>query len=249
MVISTILFVVAYPHGCGRLRPADLSSIHKVDWMGTVLLIGGCVLPCFSLMHAAEMPGTWDTGLFIGPMVGGIMSWVLLVAWGMYHTAKMPGRIDAAFPPHLFKVRRYAATTASSLLLGLGYVTCIYNIPLRVQTVHGKGPLTAGLTLLPILCSSAVGSILGTALSPIKDRFGQTLMVGSGLMTLGTGLLATLSDSSSIEAKIYGFEVFVGLGFGMTASSSTVSVVENMQKSMLHILPLIRRLLTLPFSL
>jgi hypothetical protein len=212
LVASTALFILAYPHGGGRLRPGDWSAIHKVDWLGTILLIGGCVLPCFALMHAAEVPGTWKTGQFIGPMVGGVISWIFLVGWGVYHTTKMPDRIDPAFPPHLFKVRRYAATTASSLFLGLGYVTCLYNIPLVVQTVHGKGPLVAGLALLPILCSSAVGSILGTALSPVKDRFGPTLMVGAGLFTLGAGLLATLGDTPDIQAKLYGFEIFVGLG-------------------------------------
>ncbi|EGP86308.1 unnamed protein product [Zymoseptoria tritici ST99CH_1A5] len=230
MVLSTTLFIVAYPHGCGRLRPASFASVYKVDWLGTLLLIGGCVLPCFALMHAAEVPGSWNTGSFIGSMVGGLISWILLVVWGVYHTTKMPGRLDAAFPPHLFRNRRYAATTAGSLLIGLGYVACLFSIPLRVQTVHGKGPLIAGLTLLPLLCCSAVGSIMGSVLSPTKDRFGPTIMVGSAIMALGTGLLAILDDSAAIDPKIYGFQCLVGLGFGMTASASTL--VANIESKM-----------------
>ena len=222
MVFSTVLFIVSFPHGGGRLRPADWSSARKVDIPGTLLLIAGCVLPCFSLMHAAEVPQSWRTGKFIGPIVAGVMSWVLLVAWEYRHTTKMPGRYDPAFPPQLFKVRRYAATAANSLLMGFGFVICIYNVPLRLQTINGKGPLQAGLSLLPLLCTSAIGSVLGTALSPTKDRLGPTVMVGSALMALGTGLLSTLGDSASVEAKVYGFQVFVGLGFGMTASSSSL---------------------------
>lgn len=199
-----------------------MDSIHKIDYVGTLLLIGGSVLPCFAIMHAAEEPGTIKTGQFIGPMVAGCICWIMLVSWGMFHQSKLPGRFESAFPPHLFRNRRFAAGCANSLLMGFGFVVTIFNIPLRMQTVHGKGPLMAGITLLPLLCCSAIGSVMGTGLSPKKDRLGPTLMLGSGSMALGCGLLSTLGSSVSTGGKVYAFQIFVGLGFGMTASVATL---------------------------
>lgn len=216
-----MLFVVAFPHGGGRIAPRNLGAARKFDAIGCLLLIAGCVLPCFALMHAAEKPGLWAHGIFIGPIVAGVCSWILLVLWGL-QISKRPKDVDPTFPPHLFKNRRYAATTANSLFVGVGFVIAIYNVPLRLQTVNGKSPIGAGISLLPLLCLSAVGSFCGTAFSPKKDNLGPTMMLGSAIMCLGLGLMSTLSDSASVQHEVYGFQVLVGLGFGMTASSSSI---------------------------
>ncbi|KAF7187571.1 Efflux pump FUS6 [Pseudocercospora fuligena] len=226
-LISTTLFIVSFPHGRGRLPKGDVRAIRKFDVVGCVLLIAGCVLPVFSLMHAAEQPGTWNDAIFIGPIVAGIVSWIALIAWEMYIGRKHGDKLDAVFPTHLFRNRRYAANAANSLLMGVGFSIAIYDVPLRLQTVNGKSPMQAGLSLLPLLCLSAIGSTLGTILSPKRDNLCPTIAVGSALMALGTGLLATLSNGQAVEAKLYGFQVFVGLGFGMTASSS--SLINNIE--------------------
>ena len=44
-------------------------------------------------------------------------------------------------------------------------------------------------------------------------------------MVTGTACMSTLTDTIEVEAKVYGFQVFMGLGFGLTvATSSIVSV-------------------------
>jgi hypothetical protein len=98
----------------------------------------------------------------------------------------------------------------------------IYNVPLHLQIVNGKSPLMAGLGLLPLLVSTATGSTLAGAVSSKKDLSFYTLIVGSCLMTIGTGLLSTISDDSKVDPKIYGFEVLVGLGFGLSVSTSSI---------------------------
>lgn len=41
-------------------------------------------------------------------------------------------------------------------------------------------------------------------------------------MSIGTGLLSTLKVTSSISPKLYGFQIFCGMGFGLTVSSSSI---------------------------
>ncbi|TGO91921.1 hypothetical protein BPOR_0015g00310 [Botrytis porri] len=118
---------------------------------------------------------------------------------------------------------------ATTLLMGFPYFVVIYSLPLRFQVVNGKSPLTAGLRLLPMLGSTAVASFLGGMLNGKKSRVFLTLLAGSGLSVIGTVSPSTLSNTEYVEAKTYGFLVFVGLGFGLTVS--TVSMLFNYESS------------------
>jgi hypothetical protein len=98
----------------------------------------------------------------------------------------------------------------------------IYSVPLHLQIVNGKSPLMAGLGLLPLLAATAIGSMLGGAISSKNDLSFYTLTAGSGLLALGTGLLSTISSSTKVDPMIYGFEIFVGLGFGLSVSTASI---------------------------
>lgn len=75
------------------------------------------------------------------------------------------------------------------------------------------------------MCSSVGSMIVGMTTGNKKNRSFPILVVASCLMVIGTSCLSTLSDTIDVEAKTYGFQVFMGLGFGLTvATSSVVSV-------------------------
>ncbi|KAB8303027.1 hypothetical protein EYC80_004481 [Monilinia laxa] len=118
---------------------------------------------------------------------------------------------------------------ATTLLLGFPYLMVIYSLPLRLQVVNGKSPLTAGLGLLPMLGSTAVASFLGGMLNGTNNRVFPTLLAGAILSVIGTSSLSTLSNTEYVEMSTYGFLVFVGLGSGLTVS--TVSMLSNYESS------------------
>lgn len=95
----------------------------------------------------------------------------------------------------------------------------IYSLPLHFQIVNGTGTLMAGVALLPLLVSAAIGSLLGGLTT---NHTFPALAAASSLMALGTGLLSTLSNHSGVQPKTYGFEVLLGLGVGLSISSSTL---------------------------
>ena len=114
------------------------------------------------------------------------------------------------------------AYVLATLLIGFPYFLIIYALPLRFQVVNGKTPLVAGLSLLPMLGASAVGSTIGGAANSKKNNSFPVLVIGSCLMVLGTGLMSTLSGTARVEPKTYGFQVLIGMAFGLTVS--TVSI-------------------------
>lgn len=129
------------------------------------------------------------------------------------------------FPLRLVKQRVYLTYVVSTLLIGFPYFMIIYALPLRFQVVNGKSPLTAGVSLLPMLGASAIGSTIGGAASSKKNNTFPVLVIAACLMTLGTGLMSTLSNTVKVEAKTYGFQVLIGMGFGLTVSTVSLGAV------------------------
>ena len=169
----------------------------------------------------------YGTALFIAPLVVGSASVVLLACWETFINRSFRHTVSAIFPSSLMKRRVYTAGALTTLLTGFPYFVVIYNTPLHFQVVNGKNSLTAGVGLVPLLASTATGSMLSGAISGKKNLLFHTLMVGSCLLTLGCGLLSTISGGVSVDPKIYGFQVLVGLGFGLIVStSSMIAVVE-----------------------
>lgn len=154
----------------------------------------------------------------------GIVFWILLFAWEFIVQKKWEEKLATMFPWRLIKNRVYMFGLATTLLMGFPYFVVIYSLPLRFQVVNGKSPLTAGLGLLPMLGSTAIASFLGGMLNGTKNRVFLTLLAGSGLSVIGTSSLSTLANTEYVEAKTYGFLVFVGLGFGLTVSTVSMLV-------------------------
>ncbi|KAK7696931.1 hypothetical protein SLS64_014060 [Diaporthe eres] len=111
----------------------------------------------------------------------------------------------------------------ATTFIGFVFFVLIFNFPLRSQTVNLDSPSTASVRLLPMLGALAVGSFLGGAASSKVNRTFHTFVTGTALVTLGVGLLSTVSSSLEVDKKIYGFEVIAGFGIGLTFS--TVSLM------------------------
>lgn len=108
------------------------------------------------------------------------------------------------------------------MLAGFPYFMVVFALPIRLQVVNQKSALIAGIALLPLLGSVAMGSIIGGALNGNRDLKFPTLVVGAISLTIGCAALSTLEATSVVQGGLYGFQIFVGLGFGLLVS--TVSV-------------------------
>jgi hypothetical protein len=80
----------------------------------------------------------------------------------------------------------------------------------------------AGVYLLPLLGSSAIGSFLGGAISKKRNLTSYTLIVSCVIQLIGLGLLSTLPNSSEILPRQHVFLVILGLGFGLALACATI---------------------------
>ncbi|KAI1409056.1 major facilitator superfamily transporter [Hypoxylon sp. FL1857] len=223
-VLSMLLFYLSWPKK-EYLPIAEKKSWKELDYVGSILLIAAAVLVVFPFQNAGLDADQWSKAkaIFVAPLVAGVALWLGLFIWCIYIDLRWGHVMSAALPVRLLRDHVYAAIVANTLLLGFPYMLVIYAFPLRLQIVNGKDPLMAGLMLLPMLGSSAVGSFFSGAFNTKKNMIFETVITGTCFVVLGCGLLSTLSSSHEVEPKALGFLVFVGLGFGMVVSTATLA--------------------------
>lgn len=218
---SMTLFYLAWP-SAEHLPSIEKRPWGSLDYPGSFLLVAAAVLVVFAFQNAGIDSSQWGQPIFIAPIVVGVLCWIGLFVWEAVVDRRWRDRLAAAFPLELLRNRVYTCGVLNTLFMGYPFMTTVYAFPLRTQVVNGKSPLTAGLMLLPMLGSVAVGSTLSGAISNKKNRVFETLVVASCLMVIGCALETTISSSFDIDPKSLGFLVFIGLGFGLSASSSTL---------------------------
>ncbi|THY18951.1 MFS general substrate transporter [Aureobasidium pullulans] len=222
-VIAAVLFLLTWP-GEDMMKHPPRRSWKRLDFLGSFLLIAASVLVVFAFQQAGLTPNSWTKAIFLAPLLIGLLCWIILFAWELFASTHS---ISTILPPRLLKRRIYTSAVIVTTLTGFANFIAIYSLPLHFQIVNGTSSLTAGVALLPMLASAAVGSILGGLTA--SHSF-PALAIASALMALGSGLLSTLSVHHGVQAKTYGFEVLLGLGLGLSISSSTLVAATNCER-------------------
>lgn len=76
--------------------------------------------------------------------------------------------------------------------------------------------------MLPMLAGSATGSFLGGVVNGERNRLFETVLVAGVLTVVGCAGETTLSSAEGYEGRALGLMVFVGFGFGLAATASTM---------------------------
>jgi hypothetical protein len=75
-----------------------------------------------------------------------------------------------------------------------------------------------------MMATAALGTFIAGGASSKWNATAHTTTIGSALQVVGYGLMSTLGQDTLASAKTYGFEVLLGLGFGMSVTSTTIMV-------------------------
>lgn len=208
----------------GSKRHAERKPILELDFIGCVLKLAASIQIVFAFQEAglADSSSVWRSALFLAPLLVGCLCYILLFGWET--TVPRIWSIAPLLPMKLVRRRVYAAGVLCTITSGFVYFFVIYSLPLHFQVVYQKSVLAAGIALLPMLGSAAFGSMLGGILSGKKNRVLPVLITAAALMAIGSGLLSTVT-SLTLQAKVYGFQVFIGLGFGLSISNITMLAI------------------------
>ncbi|GAM90038.1 hypothetical protein ANO11243_080780 [Dothideomycetidae sp. 11243] len=210
-VIAMLLVFTHIPDNVAKPPPMQvLRDLHNIlDLVGFAIFAPACIM----LLMAVQFGGNqyaWGSAQVIGLFCGAGVALIIWLGWG-YHKG------DAALIPFSMLCQR--VTWSSCLFycfITSAMFTSTYYLPIYFQGVRGHTPTVAGVYMLPsILCQLTSAPFVGKAVG----RWGYYLpgaVAGGVLGSIGYGLLATLSPTTS-ASKWAGYQILVGFsrGFGL----------------------------------
>jgi Na+/melibiose symporter-like transporter len=139
---------------------------------------------------------------------------------------------DALIPLRLFKNRTISLSLIASIVTGAGLFGAVTVLPLYLQIVHGASPTLSGLELLPMVGGMLITFIVSGQLVSRTGHYKPFPILGSGILTIGLGLLAELGSHSSYGLAAIDMFV-VGLGLGLVMQVLVVAVQNSVPHSQL----------------
>jgi len=215
------VFFVNLPVGVAMLVLAQTTLPRKVtppggriDWPGVPLLIGGIGALVLGLMQSQQWG--WDSPAIIGLVAAAAILLPAFVWWEL--RAREP-----LVQLRLFKSRNFTADNVviASMQFGLMGVSVFGAI--WVQDVLGFGPITAGLSLLPLTIPLL---LLSVPSGRLYDRIGPRLPVALGAVLLGVSLIwaAIVLDQRDYAWLVPGY-VVMGVGLALMITPTTTDAL------------------------
>jgi EmrB/QacA subfamily drug resistance transporter len=127
----------------------------------------------------------------------------------------------------LFRIRDFAAGSASAAILSFAMMGITFLVPVFLQSVLHFSAIRAGLVMLPMALAVAVASPLA---GQVSNRIGPRLCVMSGMAILGLGslLIAHFSPTSTFGSLVLPF-IVIGIGIGLATGPITNAALRKVE--------------------
>lgn len=220
-VVAVLLLFGHIPELEAKPSPREVLRhlFDRFDLFGAALFAPPCVL----LLLAVQWGGVtypWDSSIIIGMLVGAGVSFLIWFAWNYY-------RKDLALIPVALMSKRHVWSGCLAYGLMMSSLICaLYYMPLYFQSVRGVGATLSGVYMLPILVSAVVGAIIAGIVVERIGYYIPVMWLMSVCMSVGFGLLSTLSLTTS-TGKWIGYQLLVGFGRGFGLQMPFIAVQHN----------------------
>ena len=195
------------------------ASLSRIDVLGVILLLAASILLVFALEEVGQRY-SWRSAVIISTITLAGICWISFIGWEHF-IDKSRSAQEPIFPLRLLKDRILVGMMSTAFFIGFPFVSIVVNIPQRAQAVNGLSPVRAGIALLPLLLTSPFATaVQGVLTSSFKVAPFYLMLIGAVLQLVGVGLTSSLpTDGLRISPKQYGYEVIMGLGFGLSLST------------------------------
>lgn len=191
-------------------------QIGLVDYVGTVLFVGGCVVFLLGLTFASTDEHSWNSAAVIVCLVLGP---IILMAFAIWNWKFSKNQL---IPMEIVKIPQIVAGGVTLFAMFGAFMANILYLSIYFQNVIGRDALHTGLSLLPMIISMVIFSVLsGVSLRKVY-HVKPFSIVGCSLMTVGIGI-TTLLQVDSPNSKKIGLLIPTGVGNGLIIQSLIAS--------------------------
>lgn len=190
---------------------------HVIDYAGVVTLtISASALVLFTSLGGTSF--AWASWQSLALAIAGVAFGVAFV----FVERRSP---EPILSPGLFRNRVFSSASAIGFVVGFAMFGALTFLPLFFQDVRGMSPTNSGLRLIPMMAGLFIMSIMVGQLVAKGWRYRPFPMLGTGIMTAGIALIATVDmKTSSLLMGIYMAIMGAGLGLVMQV---LVTAVQN----------------------
>ncbi|KAI0178575.1 MFS general substrate transporter [Hypoxylon sp. FL1284] len=209
-------FVLLFVLKLHNPRTPVRKGLAAIDWMGSLLIIGGTLMFLFGLEFGG-VTYPWNSAPTICLIVFGVVTIGVFIAVEKWY-AKYP-----VIPLRLFKFGKNISTFGVCLVHGLVFISGSYYLPLYFQAVLGASSLLSGVYLLPYVLSLSFFSVGSGLFMRKTGKYLPAIIFGMFFMTLGFGLFIDLGAEAN-WAKIIVFQIIAGVGVGPNFQSPLIAL-------------------------
>ncbi|KAF4497576.1 tetracycline efflux (otrb) [Fusarium agapanthi] len=198
-------------------------GISKIDWVGSLVSGAGIVLLLIPISGGGSY-FSWDSPLSISFLAVGGALFIAFIGWE-WKMAKLP-----MMPIDIYKNSSLAIMLAQNCLLGAVYQSYLYYVPLYLQNPHQYSAIKSAAVYTPLVAAQMIASIGSGQYISRRLRYGEVIIFGFAIWTLGAGfaLLFTRHSSPAVIAVIL---AIVGTGVGCIFQPTLIALQAHSPKS------------------
>jgi EmrB/QacA subfamily drug resistance transporter len=187
-------------------RSRQVTTRHRIDWLGTIVLAAGLS----GVMLYTSLGGTsyaWDAPGMLAAIGAGV---VLLALFPLIEKRAE----EPIMPPELFRNMTFRTTSAIGFGVGFALFGSVTFVPLYLQIVKGHSATESGLLMTPMMLGVLVTSTASGFLISRYGRYRAFPIAGTAIAAVGLYLLSTLEVATATEVAA-GYMLLLGLGLGL----------------------------------
>lgn len=193
-----------------------LTGLKKIDWIGGVLIIGSVLMVLLAL-DFGNVVFPWSSATVICLLVFGVVVLALFVV-NEWKFATEP-----IIPLHIFSNKSSSAAFGVYSCNFYVFIGLAYYLPLYSQSVLGANALDSGIHLLPLIVACSLSAAFAGVFIQKTGKYLRIMYAGQVLNLLGIGLFVYLPFEKNL-AKLFVFQILVGLGVGMNIEPPLLAV-------------------------
>jgi EmrB/QacA subfamily drug resistance transporter len=190
---------------------------HRLDFLGSALLVGAVTLLSFVASTAGENY-SWDSPVvLVSAALGALLAVALVV-----QEQRAP---EPVFPLRLLRDRVVAVCTGTTFCIGAANFGMAVFLPIFLQVVQGTSATRAGLALMPVSAGILLSSwVVGRTVTR-TGRYRWYPLAGVAVFGAGVFMLSTIGqDTPWWMVWVYTFVAGIGTG---TASPVIMIAMQN----------------------
>lgn len=209
------------------------AKLAKIDYLGILFSSAGTILLLIPVSGIGTQFPTSSSTTIAMLTIGSVL--LLLFGLNEWKVAKLPmiprecpacRYLSPALEPllilqivRLFKKPALAAMMAQNFLIGLGYYSIMYYLPIFYQTARQMSVIQSALLILPIVLPQSMASIASGQYMSRTNRYGEVIWAGFSLWLIATAVESKFSRNFPLAGIIVTL-IVQGMGIGFTFQPS-----------------------------